>query len=153
MPVIRMPDPSAFDELGIVRLDHVSVAVPSVEAALPLFTALVGMTVAGPIDDPASGFRGVELRLPTGQRAGGELLEPASPGSFLARFLEQRGPGVHHVTFEVADTDAAARALRGRGIEPFGGVQVRGDWKETFIHPRDAHGVLIQLYQRVEPQT
>lgn len=147
---MKPPDMQSFGDLGIIRLDHVSVAVREVESVLSFFTSLFGMSVVAPIDDPASGYRGVELRLPTDQRTGWELLEPTDDESFLARFLERRGPGVHHITFEVADTDAAARALRARGVEPFGGVRVNGDWKETFIHPRDAHGVLIQLYQQVD---
>ena len=66
----------------------------------------------------------------------------------MRRFLGQRGPGLHHVTFEVTDIEAAAKVLRERGIEPVG-MRVEGAWnKELFIHPRDTGGVLIQLYQQ-----
>ena len=149
---MNLPDVAAFGDLGIVRVDHVSVAAPDAKAAASFFAALFGMTHAGDIDAPEAGYRGVVLDAAGGQRFQWELLEPASDDSFIAKFLERHGPGVHHVTFEVRDTDAAAAALRKRGIEPFGGVRISGDWKETFIHPRDANGVLIQLFQLVEPE-
>jgi methylmalonyl-CoA epimerase len=85
-----------------------------------------------------------------------ELLEPTRPDSPVARFLEAKGgPGVHHITFEVDDLDEALNELAQRGgrvayrhtYEP--GVTFEGQvWREAFVHPKDAFGVLIHLAEK-----
>ena len=75
-----------------------------------------------------------------------EVLEPTDENSFLHRFLKERGPGLHHVTFEVESIDNAIAALKEKGIEPFGGRSY-DKYKELFIHPKDSGGVLFQLYE------
>jgi methylmalonyl-CoA/ethylmalonyl-CoA epimerase len=62
------------------------------------------------------------------------------------RFLRERGPGLHHVTFQVESVERATEALRQFGYTPFGGRDM-GRYKEVFVHPRDAGGVLFQLYE------
>ena len=135
--------------MGIKRLDHVAWAVWNLEDALPLLTELMGMTVEGRFEDPEVGFRGVGLRVPGGT-GHFELLEPLDEDSYLHRFLNERGPGLHHVTFEVEDPDRAAQAIRDHGIEPMGGVRRSHGWAETFIHPKDSGGVLFQFYLEEE---
>ena len=138
------------EKIGIKRLDHVCWAVKRLEDALPLLTELMGMTVEGRFENPEMGFRGVGLRVPGGT-GHFELLEPLGKDSYLHRFLAERGPGLHHVTFEVDDIDRAAEAIREYGIEPFGGVQRGHGWAETYIHPKDSGGVLFQFYLEEEP--
>ena len=133
------------EQIGIKRLDHVCWAVHNLEDALPLLTELMGMRETGRWENEEQGFRGVSLELPGGT-AHFELLEPLGEDSFLHRFLEERGPGLHHVTFEVSDIDSAAKAVRDYGIEPFRGVQRGHGWAETYIHPKDSGGVLFQFY-------
>lgn len=133
------------EQIGIKRLDHVCWAVHKLEDALPLLTELMGMRETGRWENEEQGFRGVSLELPGGT-AHFELLEPLGEDSFLHRFLEERGPGLHHVTFEVSDIDSAAQAVRDFGIEPFRGVQRGHGWAETYIHPKDSGGVLFQFY-------
>jgi methylmalonyl-CoA/ethylmalonyl-CoA epimerase len=129
-------------------------AVWKVEDHLPFLTDVLGMKVAGRFRNEQEGYAGVGLDiLPSREGVPGvqwEVLEPISEDSFVARFLRERGPGLHHVTFEVDDVEAAARELREKGIQPYGGIRMDGNWKEIFIHPRDSGGVLIQLYQEVE---
>ncbi|MDO8617152.1 MAG: VOC family protein [Dehalococcoidia bacterium] len=137
------------DKMGIRRLDHVCWAVRRLEDALPLLTELMGMTVEGRFENPEMGFRGVGLRVPGGT-GHFELLEPLDETSYLHRFLEERGPGLHHVTFEVEDVDAAAQAMRDYGVEPYRGVQRSHGWAETYIHPKDSGGVLFQFYVEEE---
>ena len=132
--------------LKIKRLDHVGVAVWKVDDALPLFTGLFGMRLAGRFRSEEDGYQGVTLDI-AGGTVQWELIEPTGDDTFVARFLQERGPGLHHVTFEVEDVAEAAEALRKQGIEPFRGVREEATWKETFIHPRDAGGVLVQLYE------
>jgi methylmalonyl-CoA/ethylmalonyl-CoA epimerase len=132
-------------KMGVRRLDHVCWVVRKLEDALPLLTDLMGMTVEGRFENPEVGFRGMGLRVPGGT-GHFELLEPYDESSYLHRFLDERGPGLHHVTFEVEDAYEAADAIRKFGIEPMGGVQESHGWVETFIHPRDSGGVLFQFY-------
>ena len=72
------------------------------------------------------------------------MLEPTGDHSFIAQFLDARGSGLHHVTFQVESVDKATEALREYGYEPFGG-RSHGSYKKVFIHPRDSGGVLFQL--------
>ncbi len=131
--------------LGIKRMDHVSMAVWKLEERLPMLTQLFGMKEAGRFQNPHAGYNGVVLDIPGGG-AQWELLEPSGDDSFLARFLRERGPGLHHVTFEVESVEKATQALREYGYEPFGG-RTYGSYKEVYVHPRDTGGVLIQLYE------
>ena len=131
--------------LGIKRMDHVCMVVWKLDDRLPMLTTLFGFKVAGRFDNPGAGYNGVTLDIPGGG-AQWELLEPTGEDSFLARFLNERGPGLHHVTFEVESVDKAIHALRDYGYEPFGGRSYER-YKEVYVHPRDSGGVLFQLYE------
>ncbi|MEX0682852.1 MAG: VOC family protein [Dehalococcoidia bacterium] len=131
--------------MGIKRLDHVCWVVYHLDDALPMLTQLMGMTVEGRFENPEVGFRGVGLRVPGGT-GHFELLEPYDEKSYLHKFLQEKGAGLHHVTFEVEDARKAATAIEGFGIEPWGGVSDSHGWVETFIHPKDSGGVLFQFY-------
>lgn len=133
------------EKMGIKRLDHVCWAVRKLEDALPLLTKLMGMKEVGRWQNEETGFRGVSLEVPGGT-AHFELLEPLGDDSYLHRFLDERGPGLHHVTFEVDDIVATAAAISDYGIEPFRGVVRSHGWAETYIHPKDSGGVLFQFY-------
>ncbi len=134
--------------LGIKRIDHVSVVNSDLEGRIKFYTDLFGMKVAERFESPDAGFKGAALSIP-GSPSQWEILEPLGGDSFLHRFLADRGPGMHHATFEVEDIAKAAAALRAYGVEPFG-ESTAGEWKQLFIHPRDTGGVLIQLYELVK---
>lgn len=142
------------DKIDIKRLDHVCWAVRKLDDALPLLTELMGMRETGRWQNDEQGYRGISLEVPGGTPGAGgahfELLEPLGEDSFLRRFLEERGPGLHHVTFEVDDIDAAAQAIRDYGMEPFRGVQRGHGWAETYLHPKDSGGVLFQFFTEEE---
>ena len=133
------------EKIGIKRLDHVCWAVRKLDDAMPLLTELMGMKVVGRWQSDEQGSRGVSLEVPGGN-VHFELLEPLGGDSFLHRFLEERGPGLHHVTFEVESVEKATQALKEYGYEPFAG-RTYDSYKEIYIHPRDTGGVLIQLYE------
>jgi hypothetical protein len=81
-----------------------------------------------------------------------ELIHSPDPDNFINRFIEKRGEGVHHVTLKVESLDEAVEHCRRQGIEPFD-INVSDPlWKEAFIHPRDALGVLIQLAEFPEDE-
>ena len=139
-----------MESLGITRLDHVAMAVRNVEEYLPFLTELFGMKVVDRWRSEEEKYAGVTLDVPGGGIQW-EVVEPISDDSFLTRFLKERGPSLHHVTFQVEDVEKAAEILRRRGIEPFGGVRTGSTWKELFIHPRDGGGLLVQLFEGYWP--
>jgi methylmalonyl-CoA/ethylmalonyl-CoA epimerase len=119
--------------------------VAKLDDRLPMLTELFGMKVLERFDNPRAGYNGVTLEVP-GSNTQWELLEPSSDDSFIARFLRDRGPGLHHVTFEVESVETATSALKQYGYEPFGGRSYPS-YKEVYVHPRDSGGVLFQLYE------
>jgi methylmalonyl-CoA/ethylmalonyl-CoA epimerase len=126
------------------RFDHVGVAVWDAEAAGSLFSDVLRGEYAGRWEVPEEAFRFTQYRFPNKMKL--ELLEPMGDGGFLTAFLERTGEGVHHLAFRVTDIERGLDHLRSNGIEPVH-VVLDGRWKEAFIHPRQASGVLIQLLE------
>jgi hypothetical protein len=93
---------------------------------------------------PGLGFTGAQWRFLNGARL--EVLEPAGePNGFLHRFLEQRRRGVHHVTFVVPNLSDAVQRARAAGRKVVGYEDSLPSWKEAFLHPKTAQGLVIQL--------
>jgi methylmalonyl-CoA/ethylmalonyl-CoA epimerase len=125
------------------RLDHVAIAVPSFDRATAY--EVLGAAADGP-DERVEG-QGVVVRLLRWGDAAIELLVPTAPSSPVARFLERRGPGLHHVAFAVDDLAAEVARLTAAGAtfvdpEPRPG---RGGSRVVFLHPRWTGGVLVEL--------
>lgn len=106
-----------------------------------------------PLDQLLAGPPGVPTRMPSGvevaRTAGVELVRPAAPGSPVERFLERRGPGLHHLALRIAEPleDAVAR-LGARGIGVVGAIEPGSDGRRTvFLDPRTVGGVLIELVE------
>ena len=135
-------------ELPEVRVDHVGVAVESVSDAEPLLE-LLGAERLVYEKDPTGAFRWAYYLLGDASRV--ELVEPI-PGeeSFLTDFLDARGPGLHHVTLEVADIDATIEAFEAAEIRVVDRVEYDA-WAEAFVSPRNPTGVLFQLMEYREP--
>lgn len=136
--------------LEITRIDHIAMAVPEADPQVDLLERLFGFRKTGDWVDQAQGYRGVNLDVPGSSGVGWEVLEPQGPDSYLDRFLKgANGPGLHHVTLEVPDVEAAVAELRALGIEPWGqpSPDAGGRWMETYIHPRrGGNGLLFQLF-------
>jgi methylmalonyl-CoA/ethylmalonyl-CoA epimerase len=136
-----LPEPANALSGLIERFDHISLGVRSVEQTLPLINFLGARFING-ADHIRNQFRWVQFQLEDGSRL--ELIAPLSPDSFLQRFLERRGEGLHHVTYKVTDVEAAAARAVTSGYR-ISGLHIDPAWSEVFLHPGDAHGVLIQL--------
>ncbi len=134
--------------LGIKRMDHVAMAVWDLDDQVAFFERVFGWKVVDRFENRPEGYRGVTLDIASGQPQF-ELIAPIGEDNYVARFLRERGPGLHHVTYEVSDPEATAASMRGNGIEPLHGVRVTDGWQETFMHPRDSNGVLFQFYRYV----
>jgi methylmalonyl-CoA/ethylmalonyl-CoA epimerase len=142
------PDPPAdpVAELDGIRfrVDHLALAVRSIDATLAWFRRVF------PVDAPRAKQRGSDGThdLLTFWVAGYklELIEPTGDG-FAARFLARRGEGFHHLAIDVDRLDAVCERLAAAGITPVGRATIRGGRKTAFVHPRDAHGVLVQFWE------
>ena len=132
--------------VNLKRVDHVSMAVRDLQAQIDWQERVFGMEQMERWSDDALGYDGCVMRIPNSQLQF-EIIAPATPDSFVEKYIATRGQGMHHICCEVASVDAAATALRAEGIEPFGGI-IESDWhRHTFIHPRDSGGVLFQLFE------
>ena len=130
-------------------LDHIGIAVGDLGQALAFYRDALGLEVEPPEDVPSQGVRAHVV--PVGE-ATIELLEPTSPDSPIARFIEKRGPGLHHVTLRVDDLRDVLARLQERGIrlideQPRVGAEGA---LIAFVHPASTHGVLVELTQRVK---
>jgi methylmalonyl-CoA/ethylmalonyl-CoA epimerase len=127
-------------------LDHVGIAVPSLDEALPVWEALVGAAGSGRERVDAQGAEVVFVGSGAGRV---ELLAPTHPDSPVARFLERRGSGMHHLCYRVPDIAAALREYRDAGYqlidqEPRSGAHGH---RVAFLHPRSSTGVLVELVE------
>ncbi|MDE3112576.1 MAG: VOC family protein [Chloroflexota bacterium] len=129
------------------ELHHVGIVVPSVAAARPLYTDVLGLRAGLVRDLPDQAVRAVVL---TGGAARIELIEPLDDVSGVARFLAERGrPTLHHVCFAVDDLARVLRDLAAAGTELIDREPRRGiEGMVAFLHPRAGDGVLIELIDR-----
>jgi methylmalonyl-CoA/ethylmalonyl-CoA epimerase len=108
----------------------------------PLLVGVLGGADLG--GGPGNGFRGWQWRYDGGGVI--EVLEPAGPpGGFLHRFVEQRGDGLHHVTFKVPSLDAACERAARLGYTVVGYDASDPGWKEAFLHPKEGLGIVVQM--------
>lgn len=129
-----------------MKIDHLGIAVPSIEDALAFYRDGLGLDVSGreTVED-----QGVNVAmLPVGESRV-ELLEPTGPDTPVGKFLAKRGPGLHHVCYHVPDIEAALDRLRASGARliderPRIGA---GGHLVAFVHPSATGGVLVELAQ------
>jgi methylmalonyl-CoA/ethylmalonyl-CoA epimerase len=137
--------------IGLLRIDHVGVAVPDLDEAIEFYSRVFGMRCVHQETNEEQGVR--EAMMSVGPTpAGGcvQLLAPLSPTSAIGRFLDRNGPGLQQVAYTVEDVDAASATLRDRGVRLLYEEARRGTAgsRINFVHPKDAGGVLVEL---VEP--
>jgi methylmalonyl-CoA/ethylmalonyl-CoA epimerase len=126
----------------IGKLDHIGIAVKSVAEARKFFEDTLGATFVFEAANQAAGYKLAVFDL---NGLSIELLEPLGASSFLHKFLEKRGEGMHHLTFNVPDCKAKTGELKQQGVRIVDETQWSPTSFESFISPRTSHGVLIQL--------
>ncbi len=126
---------------GKPRLDHVAIAVKNLDTAIEKFRKL-GLRVGEPMIIEEQGVKVVMVWLSNTRI---ELLEPLNPGSNVARFLESKGEGIHHIALEVDDLDEFIKRARGAGLIITDAPSRGAEGIVTFIHPRSLNGVLLEL--------
>ncbi len=127
-------------------LDHVGIAVRDLQEALAFYRDLLGLEIEPPEEVASQGVRAHVI--PVGE-ASLELLEATSPGSPVAKYVEKRGPGLHHLTLKVDDIHEALSRLKAGGARLIDEVPREGAGGSlvAFVHPASAHGVLVELKQ------
>ena len=127
-------------------LDHLAIGTPALTDGWELFGGVLGGTWAYGMDSP--GYWWGQLEFAAGPKI--ELLTPTGgpDAAFLERFLAARGAGPHHFNFLVSDIEATLARVRALGIEPVGVSLDNPNWQEAFLHPRNAHGIVIQVAQQ-----
>jgi len=133
----------------IKRIDHIGIAVNNLDEALKVYRDALGLAVTHVADEPEQKVK--VAFLPRGESEI-ELLEPYPGDGPVRKFMEKRGEGIHHLCLEVDDIEAALAQLAAQGVQLIDTtprLNSRGQ-KIAFIHPKGAHGVLIELYQYVQ---
>lgn len=132
----------------IKKVHHVAIAVKNLDEALQLYDNLFGAKPSKIETLPQQGVKAALLPMAEGGEI--ELLEPIDPESGVAKFLESRGEGIHHICLEVENVDQELRTLADKGVQLIdkeGRPGLVG--RVGFLHPKSTKGVLIELAQKV----
>jgi methylmalonyl-CoA epimerase len=133
--------------MNLKNIDHIGIAVSNLQESLPFWEKSLGIELHGIEEVAEQNVR--TAFLPVGGTEI-ELLEPTSADSSVARFIEKRGEGLHHIAIRVDDIEAALAELKAKGIQlidetPRNGA---GGARIAFVHPKATHGVLLELCER-----
>lgn len=130
----------------IRRIDHIAIVVEDIDQALGFWRDALGLELAH-VEDVAE-QKSIVAFLPT---AGSEveLVKPTTDDSGVARYLQKRGPGMHHICFEVEDIESSLAELKAKGVRLINETPMTGSGgkKIAFIHPESTNGVLVELYE------
>lgn len=134
------------------RIDHVAMGHHDYRAQMARLHRLLGFRPLRHFPErPGFSFIGG-----TGQVQGTpiefEVIEPTTDDSFLRRFLDEEGPGLHHVAAKVDDLEETVAEIERLGLTPFGGIAEDSSWRFTFLHPKESGGVLWQLFVPIGPE-
>jgi len=142
-----MVEHSLMDRVMIKKIDHIGIVVRSIEEALQVYEEALGLELNDVKEVPEQAVR--VAFLPVGESEL-ELVEPLTSDSGVAKFLEKRGEGLHHICFEVADIKAALQDLAAKGVRLIDEQPRQGaHGRVAFLHPKSAHGVLIELIEKL----
>lgn len=134
----------------IVKIDHIAIAVKDLKNAVEVWKKILGVEPVSMEEVPEEGVRIAMFEV------GGtfiELLEPLSPESSVAKFIEKRGEGIHHIAFRVDDIVKSSERLKTEGFQVIYEAPrtvSHGTRRINFIHPKTTTGVLVELVERVE---
>src|SRR5215467_4829151 len=131
------------------RIDHVAIIVRNIEQALLFYRDTLGIVPSAIKEVPSEQVRIAFLPLggPLGSEI--ELVEPLNADSSLAKFLEKRGEGLHHICLEVDDIDAALQEMQEKGTPVLDKKpRIAAEGRAIFLHPKGTNGVLLELVER-----
>jgi len=130
--------------MKVLKVDHIGVAVNSIDAALKFFSDTLGLKVEG--SETVAEQKVTTTFMPVGDTEI-ELLQSTAPDGPIAGFIEKKGEGVQHVAFVVDNIEAALKELEAKGVRLIDKVprMGAGGKKIAFLHPKDTNGVLVEL--------
>jgi methylmalonyl-CoA/ethylmalonyl-CoA epimerase len=133
----------------ITSIHHIGIAVRDLDEAIALYTDALGIELTERRLVPAEGVEVAFLPIGEGEI---ELVRPLEPDNAIARFLDRRGEGLHHICLVVDDIDALASRLKAAGARLLGDRPRRDTHgrRYIFVHPASVHGVLLEFYERSE---
>ena len=133
--------------MKIIGIEHIGIAVKNIREASPFWDHVlqIGHSTTEDVDD-----QGVITDIYDTGQGKVELLQAKYPDSPVAKFLDRRGPGIHHICLHVEDIDEAMRELKSEGIKLIGnGASIGAEgYRVVFIHPGSAGGVLVELAEK-----
>jgi methylmalonyl-CoA/ethylmalonyl-CoA epimerase len=132
-----------LSRISRILFDHIAIGVPAMSQAAPFLAGELGGVPD--VGSPSGVFRWGTYAYEGGGSI--EVLEPLGPSGFLHRFLAERGSGIHHVTFKVPSLDEACTRAEAAGYDVIGRDASDPEWREAFLHPKQALGIVVQLAQ------
>lgn len=134
------------------RVDHIGIAVTSLDEVLPYYTETLGLTLMG-IEEVAS--EQVKVAFLDAGNTKIELLEPLSEQSAIHQFIEKKGQGIHHVAFGVESIETRLQELKENGVRLIHEVPKKGAGgaQVAFLHPKSSHGVLYEVCEKNKEAT
>jgi methylmalonyl-CoA/ethylmalonyl-CoA epimerase len=128
------------------KMDHVGIAVKDIEASIKIYKDKFGMNPSLVYESPHT--KAKIAFIPIGE-VKVELIQPCDPESVMAKFLEKKGEGIHHLCYKVKDVDESLRELEAKGIQLIDkkSRKVRENERVAFLSPKSTNGVLIELVQ------
>lgn len=130
-----------------MKLDHLAIAVPDLDAALAFYRDALGLELQRIEDVEREGVRVAFLPLGEGEI---ELVQPTRDDTGVVKWMTKHGPGMHHVCIQVADIEATLARLAAHGCELINPQPVAREdgTRYAFVHPRSTFGVLVELYEK-----
>ncbi len=130
----------------ITKINHIAIVSPDLDSATGFWAEALGLPVTRIADVPEEAVKVAFLPLGDSNL---EILQPTDTESGVARYLEKRGPGIHHICLEVADIDAALARLKAANVPLINEAAKmgHGGTRYAFIHPKGTGGVLVELYE------
>ena len=129
----------------IIKLNHIGIIVENIESALPFWQDALGLKLDHTEETPTQTAK--IAFLPVGE-SDVELVQPTGADSGMAKFLAERGPGIHHICFEVDDIDDLLVQLKAKGVRLIDETPREMEGRRlAFVHPKSTGGVLIEFYE------
>jgi methylmalonyl-CoA/ethylmalonyl-CoA epimerase len=127
------------------KLNHIAIVVEDIDKAIEVYRDAIGLPLSAVNEEPAEAVKVAYFSTASGEV---ELIQPTTSDSGVAKYLAKRGEGMHHVCLEVDSIEETTRIMKAKGMEVLGEIRTnkRGD-RYIFVHPKSAHGVLIELYE------
>lgn len=129
----------------IKGISHLGIAVKDLEKVRGFYRSVLGLESSDPI---IGGDGTIRVSMVDAENAIVELLQPIGNEGVVARFLEKRGEGIHHICYEVDDIHKEVASLKSKGIEVIGEPRAGAEGMSVFLHPRGTHGVLIEFVEK-----